>query len=63
LAKYRADVDEVRYYPTLGIEVAPKDIVELPDDIKAAGLTLIKQADAKVASTKDAAAAADSEGV
>jgi hypothetical protein len=63
LAKYRADVDEIRIYPTLGITVAPKDIVDLPDDTNAAGLTLIKQTDAKVAPVKDAAAAADSEGV
>jgi hypothetical protein len=63
LAKYRADVDEVRAYPTLGITVSPNDIVELPDDTNAAGLTLIKQTDAKVAPAKDAAAAADSEGV
>jgi hypothetical protein len=67
LAKFRADVDEIRYYPTLGIEVAPKDVVELPADTEIAGLTLLtesKKSDAKVVAVEeDAAAAADTEGV
>jgi hypothetical protein len=60
LAKFRADVDEIRYYPTLGIEVAPKDVVELPADTVAAGLTPIKGSDSKSATVEDAAEAADS---
>jgi hypothetical protein len=60
LAKFRADIDEVRYYPTLGIEVAPKDVVDLPADTDAYGLTSLKNSDAKTATVEDAAAAADS---
>ena len=41
MAKFRADVDEPRYYPTLGLSVEPADVVELPDDVVAAGLTLL----------------------
>lgn len=39
MAKFRADIDEVRYYPTLGLEVSPQEIVDLPADTDAAGLT------------------------
>jgi hypothetical protein len=42
LAKFRADIDEVRQYPSLGIVVSPADVVDLPADTNAAGLTLIK---------------------
>jgi hypothetical protein len=42
LAKFRADIDEVRAYPSLGIVVNPNDVVDLPADTIAAGLTLIK---------------------
>lgn len=38
MAKYRADVDETRYYPTLGVLVNPNDVVDLPEGIDAAGL-------------------------
>ena len=41
MAKFRADVDEPRYYPTLGLSVNPTDEVELPDDVVATGLTLL----------------------
>jgi hypothetical protein len=66
LAKFRADIDEVRYYPTLGIEVSPQDVVDLPSDTDAAGLTLItesKKSDTKVVAVEDAAAVAEIEGV
>ena len=42
MAKFRADIDEVRAYPSLGIVVNPNDVVDLPADTIAAGLTLIK---------------------
>jgi hypothetical protein len=51
VAKYRADVDEPRYYPYLGLSVNPADEIELADGIDAAGLTLI---DAPVKSKKSA---------
>jgi hypothetical protein len=66
VAKYRADVDEPRYYPDLGLSVNPADEVELADGIVAAGLTLI---DAPVKSKKSATVEstasddADSQGV
>jgi hypothetical protein len=41
VAKYRADVDEPRYYPDLGLSVNPADEVDLPDGIVAVGLTPI----------------------
>lgn len=41
MAKFRADVDEPRYYPTLGLSVEPADVVDLPADTDAAGLTLL----------------------
>lgn len=41
MAKFRADVDEPRYYPYLGVSVEPADVVELPDGTVAAGLTLL----------------------
>ena len=41
MAKYRADVDEQRYYPDLGLTVNPADEVELPSGFVAAGLTPI----------------------
>jgi len=41
VAKFRADVDEPRYYPELGLSVNPADEVELPDSTVAAGLTLL----------------------
>lgn len=66
MAKFRADIDEVRYYPTLGIEVSPQDVVDLPSDTDAAGLTLItesKKSDTKVVAVEDAAAVAEIEGV
>ena len=47
MAKFRADVDEVRYYPTLGITVAPADVVDLPDNTVAAGLTPLDVKSAK----------------
>jgi hypothetical protein len=62
LAKFRADIDEVRYYPTLGIEVSPQDVVDLPSDTDAYGLNPVgesKKADTKVVAVEDAAAAAD----
>ena len=59
MAKFRADVDEFRYYPTLGIEVSPKDIVELPADTDAAGLTSVKVSDTKAVAVEDAVATAD----
>lgn len=40
MAKFRSVNDEVRYYPTLGVEVAPNEIVELPADTNAQGLIL-----------------------
>lgn len=63
MAKFRADVDETRYIPELGITVNPKDIVELPDNVKVSGLVPVKETDAKVAPEKTAAAAADEKGV
>ena len=41
MAKFRADVDEPRYYPDLGLSVNPADEVDLPDGTVAAGLTLL----------------------
>jgi hypothetical protein len=41
VAKFRADVDEPRYYPTLGLSVNPADEIDLPADVVAAGLTLL----------------------
>lgn len=66
MAKFRADTDEVRYYPTLGITVAPADVVELPDNTVAAGLTPLDAKPAKAvkadAPTETAADAAVVEG-
>ena len=39
MAKFRADIDEIRYYPTLGLEVSPQETIDLPADTEAAGLT------------------------
>ena len=47
MAKFTADIPETRYYPTLGIEVNPGDVVELPEDTEAYGLTLVVDAPAK----------------
>jgi hypothetical protein len=44
VAKFRADVDEPRYYPDLGLSVEPADVVDLPADTVAAGLTLVESA-------------------
>jgi len=41
VAKFRADVDEPRYYPDLGLSVEPGDVVELPETTVAFGLTLL----------------------
>ena len=58
MAKYRADVDEPRYFPDLGVSVNPADEIELPDGIVVAGLTLIT---VKATKTKsDATPATDS---
>jgi hypothetical protein len=62
LAKFRADTNEVRYYPTLGITVAPEEIVDLPDSTDAAGLTLIDSKTAKAVKAEPAADAAVVEG-
>ena len=47
--KYRADVDQVMVYPTLGITVSPGDVVDLdiePDeDNPIAGLTPVGSAE------------------
>jgi hypothetical protein len=51
VAKYRADVDEPRYYPDLGVTVNPADEIDLPNGVVAAGLTLI-ETPAKVSKTK-----------
>lgn len=63
MAKFRANVDEVRYIPDLGITIKPNDIIDLPENIVIAGLIPVKDSDAKVAPVKTAAAAADTEGV
>lgn len=66
MAKFRADIDEIRYYPSLGLEVSPQDVVDLPADTEAYGLTPIiesKKSDTKVVAVEDAAAAAEIEGV
>lgn len=63
MAKFRAEVDEMRYIPELGITINPNDIVDLPDNIKVSGLVPVKESDAKVAPVKTAAVAADEEGV
>lgn len=42
MAKFRADVDEPRYYPDLGLSVEPTDVVELPEGTVASGLTLLE---------------------
>lgn len=43
MAKYRADVDEPRYYPNLGLSVNPADEIELADGVVAYGLTPIDE--------------------
>jgi hypothetical protein len=40
MAKYRSSNSETRVYPTLGITVAPDEVIELPDIVKAVGLEL-----------------------
>ena len=55
MAKFRADIDEVRTYPSLGITVSPADIVDLPENTNAAGLTPVKDS---AKETKNAATAA-----
>ena len=59
MAKFRADVDEPRYYPGLGVAVNPADEVELPDGTVAAGLTLLdavkKSVNPKSADSADSA--------
>ena len=65
MAKFRADIDEVRYYPTLGLEVSPQEVIDLPADTDAYGLNPVvenKKADTKAVAVEDAAAAADTEG-
>jgi len=47
VAKFRADVDEPRYYPDLGLSVAPGDVVELPADTLATGLTVLESVKVK----------------
>ena len=47
MAKFRADVDEPRYYPTLGLSVNPADVVDLPDGTVAAGLVLVESPKSK----------------
>ena len=40
MPKYRSTNDEVRIYPTLGLEVKPNEVVDLPENIDASGLVL-----------------------
>jgi len=63
MAKYRADIDEPRYYPDLGVSVNPADEIDLPDGTVAAGLTLINtpaKTSKKSNPTPDATPAPDS---
>lgn len=41
---YKSVNDEVTYYPTLGVEVAPGDTVDLPEAVDAAGLVAVESA-------------------
>jgi hypothetical protein len=43
MAKFRAEINEERVYPFLGITVKPNEIVELPADTIAAGLVLVEE--------------------
>lgn len=62
MAKYRADVDEQRYYPDLGLTVNPADEVELADGFVAAGLTPIDTpAKSKKSATVESPASDDAE--
>lgn len=35
MAQVKANINEVRYYPSLGLTVAPGDVIEVPEDFDA----------------------------
>jgi hypothetical protein len=41
MAKFTANIDEQRYYPTLGLTINPGDVIELPAETVAYGLTIV----------------------
>lgn len=43
MAKFRAEVEETRVFPSLGITVNNGDIVDLPAETNVAGLVPIKE--------------------
>lgn len=63
MPKYRADVDEPRYYPELGLVVNPADEVTLPEGTVAAGLTLIEEPTKASKKTETPSADDQSQGV
>jgi hypothetical protein len=47
MAKFTADIPETRYYPVWGITINPGDVVDLPADTEAFGLTPAKASKTK----------------
>lgn len=49
MPKYRSTNDETRIYPTLGLEVQPGQVVDLPEAVEVHGLVLETKTPAKLA--------------
>ena len=57
--KYQSTNDEVRYYPTIGVEVKPDEVVDLDKEIEAVGLEKVTNKVATPTLTKSADASAE----
>lgn len=62
MPKYRSTNDETRYYPTLGLVIEPDAVVDLPEEVSAAGLEPVADAKKKATAQEIATDVAETEG-
>ena len=47
MPQMKANIDETRYYPTLGLTVNPGDVIEVADDVEIAGFEVVSKSSKK----------------